>query len=89
MGTQYVVKVDNKRRPTLPAQLLADADLPERPDSLIAHADGAGRIVLETPEAIKRRIRQRATAGRQRTGRGDSAAESLLADRAADPSAHA
>lgn len=85
MTPQYVLRLDAKRRPTLPAALLAEAAL--KPDSeLIARADGAGRIVLETAEAVKRRVRDRAVAGRARTGRTESAVDSLLVDRATDRS---
>ncbi len=81
--SQYVLRMDAKRRPTLPAALLEEAALTPGSE-LIARAEGKGRIVLETPDAIKRRVRERAAAGRRRTGRTDSAVDSLLADRAAD-----
>ncbi|WP_459642073.1 hypothetical protein [Kineococcus sp. NUM-3379] len=61
--TTYPVRLDAKRRPTLPAELLAEAGV--SPESeLVASTDGAGRIVVETREALVARIR-----GRYRTPR--------------------
>lgn len=84
-ASQFQVTLDKKRRATFPAQLLGQAGVAEDAE-LIAHAEGAGRIVVETREAIRRRIRERAAVGRRRVGFRGSAADSLLADRESDAS---
>lgn len=81
----WPVALDAKRRPTLPVALLEEAGItPGQP--MVAHTGGEGVIVLETRAAIRRRLRERYEQGRQRTGRAGSAAEELIAERAADRS---
>jgi bifunctional DNA-binding transcriptional regulator/antitoxin component of YhaV-PrlF toxin-antitoxin module len=81
----WQVALDAKRRPTLPAALLEEAGISPA-DALVAHADGEGVIVLETRAAVRRRLQQRYADGRRRAGRTGSAAEELIAERAADHS---
>ncbi len=77
--------MDSRRRPTLPADLLAAAQV-NPDDRLVARADGDGRILLETRSAIRARIRARFKEDRARDGRTGNAVEELLADRRRDQS---
>jgi bifunctional DNA-binding transcriptional regulator/antitoxin component of YhaV-PrlF toxin-antitoxin module len=80
----YTLSVDSKRRPTFPAQLLADANI-GTDDLLVAHAEGQGRIVLETRAAVKRRVQQRFQSAALAAGRKNLVSE-LMDERAADTS---
>jgi hypothetical protein len=81
----YRIVVDSKRRPTLPAQLLREAQLPEVKE-LVAHVEGPGRIVLEDPGAALGRLQAAIADGKRRRHRSDSLERSLLEDRASDAS---
>jgi hypothetical protein len=82
----FHVHLDTKRRPTLPARLLADAGLTGASE-LVAWADGLGRIVLEDPGAMLTALQDRLVGALEGTGAtGESVVDSLLADRAADNS---
>jgi hypothetical protein len=85
-STGYRVHVDSKRRPTLPAALLAEAKIDASHD-LVAHADGLGRIVLEDPLAVLAVFQDDVLAGKAEQGNDTSLVADLLADRAADSSA--
>lgn len=54
------VKMDAKRRVALPRQFLEGIEPPTR---LVAHMDGPGRFVIETPEAAVAAAAQRIWAG--------------------------
>ncbi len=82
----YTLSVDSKRRPTFPAQLLADADI-GADELLVAHAEGQGRIILETRAAVKRRVQQRFRSAAQAAGRTNLVDE-LNEERAVDTSLH-
>lgn len=82
---QYRVSLDSKRRPTLPAKLLAEAELPDVRE-LVARVDGPGRIVLEDPNAALSRLQSSIRAGKRGLRTQESLADSLLADRAVDAS---
>jgi hypothetical protein len=84
----YRVQVDAKRRPTLPAALLAEARI-DPSHELVARADGLGRIVLEDPLAVLASFQADVLAGKSRLGNQGSVVEELLADRAADASSEA
>lgn len=88
VSTGYRVRVDGKRRPTLPAALLAEAGIDVTHD-LVAHADGLGRIVLEDPLALLAAFQDDVLAGKGAHGTDGSLVADLLADRAADASATA
>lgn len=87
-STGYRIRVDAKRRPTLPAALLAEAKIDASHD-LVAHADGLGRIVLEDPLAVLAAFQDDVLAGKVEQGTDGSLVEDLLADRAADGSTDA
>lgn len=81
----WEVALDSRRRPTLPAELLAAASV-HPDDRLIARADGEGRIVLETRAALRSRVRARAQEVRAHEGGKGSAVDELLAERRRDQS---
>jgi hypothetical protein len=85
---QYHLAVDRKRRSTWPVQLLAEAGLTSE-DELVASADPEqpGRVIVESRETIRRRIRQRAAEGRRRVGYTGSGADDLMKERQRDRSA--
>lgn len=82
----YRVHVDAKRRPTLPAALLAEAGI-DATHELVARADGHGRIVLEDPLEILAAFQNSVADGMRDLGTTGSLVDDLLADRAADASA--
>jgi bifunctional DNA-binding transcriptional regulator/antitoxin component of YhaV-PrlF toxin-antitoxin module len=85
----FHVRLDAKRRPTLPIRLLEDAGL-VGVGELIARADGPGRIVLEDPAAMLSALQDRVGAALEESGESaESIRDSLLADRAADTSLQA
>jgi hypothetical protein len=54
--TSYRVRLDSRRRPTLPTALLDEAGIDGEGVELIARADGPGRIVLENPLSLLREV---------------------------------
>ena len=54
--TSYRVRLDSRRRPTLPTALLDEAGIDDEGVELIARADGPGRIVLENPLTLLREV---------------------------------
>ena len=82
----YRVRVDAKRRPTLPAAVIEAAGLSDSHE-LVVHTDGPGRIVLEDPAVLLAEFQSAVARGKAATGFHGSLAEDLAADRAADPSA--
>lgn len=54
MNGSYPITLDARRRPTLPAELLAESGLDPR-DELVAYAE-EGRIVLSTRAALLARV---------------------------------
>ena len=87
VSRSYTLTVDSKRRPTFPVPLLEAAQV-SLGEPLVAHADGEGRIVLETRAAIKRRLQLRFQAAASAAGRAGLVDE-LLDERAADASLRA
>ena len=79
----YRIRLDGKRRPTLPGALLRLANL-EGTRELIAHAEGVGRIVLEDPAVALAEFQAVVAAGTRATGFGGDLAEDLLEDRRRD-----
>lgn len=83
--TSWPVRLDSRRRPTLPEELLSEARV-GRGEELVAHVESEGRIVLETRDAIRRRLRQRFADGRARVGHTADPVAELLRERARDAS---
>lgn len=50
--TSYPVRLDERRRPTLPSALLEEAGIAAGSHDLIARVEGPGRVVLEDPTAL-------------------------------------
>lgn len=84
----FRVKVDAKRRPTLPQSLLDAAGVGPGQE-LIAHLDATGRIVLEGPATVLARLQDAVRAGKDAHGVTASLADELLADRGQDTSLRA
>jgi bifunctional DNA-binding transcriptional regulator/antitoxin component of YhaV-PrlF toxin-antitoxin module len=83
--TSWPVRLDSRRRPTLPEELLSEARV-ARGEELVAHVESEGRIVLETRDAIRRRLRQRFAEGRARVGHSGNPVADLLQERSRDTS---
>ncbi|MFB9906359.1 hypothetical protein [Allokutzneria oryzae] len=81
--TSYRLVLDAKRRPTLPAQLLRDAELPEAKE-LVARVIGPGRIVLEDPRAALGRLQAAVAEGKRARKVSASLEAELLETRAQD-----
>lgn len=79
------LKLDDKRRPTLPQSLLDAAGVGPG-EELVAHVEGPGRIVLEGTDAVLAGLQEAVRAGKRSHGAVGSLADELLADRAADAS---
>ena len=82
-GTSYRVHVDAKRRPALPAAVLAAAGLADSRE-LVVRVDGLGRLVLEDPTILLAEFQSAVTRGKAAAGFKGSLAGDLVADRAAD-----
>ncbi len=76
----FMVALDAKRRPTLPAQLLKEAGISLK-KALVARVAGEGRIVLESPEAARAAVRERVRAA-ARAGSHDVTGDSVADVRA-------
>jgi hypothetical protein len=60
----YELKVDGKRRPTLPAQLLAEIEVNDvEGTTLLARPLGRGRFLMETLDAAREQRRDELRAG--------------------------
>ena len=84
-GASFRVRVDDKRRPALPKELL-DAAGVGAGDDLIARVEAPGRIVLEDAATVLGRLQAAVAAGRAAHRSTGSLAEELLTERAADTS---
>jgi bifunctional DNA-binding transcriptional regulator/antitoxin component of YhaV-PrlF toxin-antitoxin module len=78
MGRYVVFRSDAKGRTVIPAALRAQAGIRDEGDTLVGYVED-GRLVIQTRETIKRRLRARAAA----TGAKD-VVEGLFADRRRD-----
>lgn len=62
----YRVRLDSRRRPTLPAALLEEAEIGDGEVELVARVDGPGRVVLEDPLAQLRDLQTSVAAEMER-----------------------
>lgn len=85
MTVTYSMKLDGKGRTSWPQALREAAHLSPG-DVVVARVQSEGTVVVETREAVKRRMRERAAAGRSQSKTTERATESLLTDRKADRS---
>lgn len=81
------LRLDGKRRPTLPQSLLDAAGVGPGQD-LVARVEGPGRIVLEGAATVLAGLQAAVRSGKETHGSTGSLADKLLADRAADASLH-
>ena len=85
-ATSYPVRLDDRRRPTLPSALLEEAGIAAGPRELIARVEGPGRVVLEDPIALLAALQKTVTASKlERKIRG-SLVDHLLDERKNDRS---
>ena len=85
-GASYRVRLDDRRRPTLPPALLEEAGILAGRHELVAHVEGLGRVVLEDPTALLGALQEAVAAGKQTRGVQETLLDGLLADRADDAS---
>jgi hypothetical protein len=84
--TSYLVRLDARRRPTLPSALLAEAGILVGSQDLVARVEGPGRVVLEDPTVLLGELQKSVAESKlERTIRG-SLVDHLLEDRRSDNS---
>ena len=84
--TSYSVRLDGRRRPTLPSALLDEAGIMTGSQELIAHVEGPGRVVLEDPTALLRELQNSVAAHKRERHIRGSLVDRLLEDRRDDKS---
>ena len=85
-ATSYTVRLDNRRRPTLPVALLEEAGIAVGEYELVARADGPGRVVLEDPRALLVVLQAGLAANKRARNISGSLVDHLLQDRRDDKS---
>jgi hypothetical protein len=86
MVMSFQLNLDDRRRPTLPVDLLKEAGIDVSAPMLVAHVEGTGRIVLEDPLAYLDALGKKVKQEMEDLGITHSLAEDLEAFRAADTS---
>lgn len=84
--TSYSVRLDGRRRPTLPSALLEEAGIMVGSQELVAHVDGPGRVVLEDPTALLGALQKTVAAHKRERHIRGSLVDRLLEDRRDDKS---
>lgn len=84
--SSYRVRLDNRRRPTLPAALLKEAEIDGEGTELIARVEGTGRVVLEDPMALLRDLQDEVAAEMARNHDDADLAMELIEERRLDAS---
>lgn len=84
--TSYPVRLDARRRPTLPSALLEEAGIRADSQELVARVDGPGRVVLEDPAALLASLQASAVAKKPARNIRGSLVDHLLEDRRNDKS---
>lgn len=84
--TSYSVRLDSRRRPTLPTALLEEAGILASSQELVARVDGPGRVVLEDPTALLGELQRSAAARKRERHIQGSLVDRLLEDRRNDKS---
>ena len=82
----YKVHLDERRRPTLPPALLAEAGIAPGAHEMQAWVDSRGRLVLEDPLALLSSLQDEVADGKARMSVGGELVDHLLAERASDRS---
>lgn len=80
----FRIRLDERRRPTLPPALLEQAGIATDAHDLVARVDGPGRVVLEDPAALLAALQNKVRAGKLANGIDGDLAELLLAERATE-----
>lgn len=84
--TSYPVRLDGRRRPTLPSALLEEAGIKAGSQELVARVDGPGRVVLEDPTALLSTLQKSVAARKHERHIRGSLVDRLLEDRRDDKS---
>lgn len=84
--TSYPVRLDDRRRPTLPTALLEEAGIALGPRDLVARVVGPGRVVLEDPTALLADLQKSVATSKLERKIRDSLVDRLLEDRHNDKS---
>lgn len=84
--TTYPIKLDHRRRPTLPIALLEEAGISAGGYELIARVEGPGRVVLEDPRASLAALQEDLAAKKRSRNITGSLVDRLLEDRQNDMS---
>ena len=82
----YKVRLDERRRPTLPPALLAEAGIAPGIHEMIAWVDSRGRLVLEDPLALLSALQDEVADGKASMGVSGDLVDHLLVERASDQS---
>ena len=83
-ATTYLVKLDERRRPTLPTALLEEAGISAEVHKLIARVDGPGRVVLEDPSTLLLNLQKSIAESKIELGIHGSLVDQLLDERMND-----
>lgn len=84
--TTYPVRLDERRRPTLPTALLEEAGISAEVHELIARVDGPGRLVLEDPSTLLSNLQKNVAESKIELGIHGSLVDQLLDERMNDMS---
>lgn len=84
--TSYPVRLDGRRRPTLPSALLEEAGIMADSQELVARVDGPGRVVLEDPTALLGALQKSVAAHKRKRHIPGSLVDHLLEGRRDDKS---
>jgi hypothetical protein len=82
----YLVRLDGRRRPTLPSALLEEAGIMVGSQELVAYVEGPGRVVLEDPTALLGALQKSVAAHKRERHIRGPLADRLLEDRRDDKS---
>ena len=85
-STSYPVRLDERRRPTLPTALLQEAGISADVHELVARVDGPGRLVLEDPSTLLLNLQKNVAKSKIELGIHGSLVDQLLDDRMNDMS---
>jgi hypothetical protein len=85
-GASYRVRLDSRRRPTLPTALLDEAGIDDDGTELIARVEGPGRIILEDPLSLLREVQATIAAEMAASHDTTDLAMELIAERRLDTS---
>ena len=85
-ATSYPVRLDNRRRPTLPSALLEEAGIMLGSQELVARVDGPGRVVLEDPAALLAALQETIAVNKRTRKIRGPLVDHLLHDRREDKS---